>query len=420
MGTMNWFGLGLTIIDGLDTMVLMNLQDEFNESVAWIKNNLDFNISKDVNLFETTIRILGGLLSAYHLTDKTHSVLLDKAKDLGDRLLGGFQTPSGIPYSDINLRTAKGHVPRWSPDSSTSEVTTLQLEFRDLSRCTGSPTYEEKAFHVSQRVHEAKKWHGLVPIFINVQTGEFQKSSTITLGARGDSYYEYLLKQWIQTGKTHDFLKADYMEAIDGVRTWLAKRTSVSNYLFIGEIQWGGSNFKPKMDELVCFLPGTLALGVHHGMPAVHMEMAKSLMETCYQTFATNPTHLAPEITFFNYKSGSKKDFYVKSLDAHYLLRPETVESLWYMYYMTKDPIYQDWGWEIFQGIEKYTKYPHGYSNIGNVRSSLNTQPRDLMETYFLAETLKYFYLLFSDSNELDLRSWVFNTEGHPLPVYNS
>ncbi|QQP56564.1 alpha-1_2-Mannosidase, partial [Caligus rogercresseyi] len=178
-------------------------------SVAWIKNNLDFNISKDVNLFETTIRILGGLLSAYHLTDKTHSVLLDKAKDLGDRLLGGFQTPSGIPYSDINLRTAKGHVPRWSPDSSTSEVTTLQLEFRDLSRCTGSPTYEEKAFH-------AKKWHGLVPIFINVQTGEFQKSSTITLGARGDSYYEYLLKQWIQTGKTHDFLKADYMEAIDG------------------------------------------------------------------------------------------------------------------------------------------------------------------------------------------------------------
>uniref|UniRef100_A0A0K2UH06 alpha-1,2-Mannosidase n=1 Tax=Lepeophtheirus salmonis TaxID=72036 RepID=A0A0K2UH06_LEPSM len=398
----------------------MSLKRPKNGLIPTWDTHLDFNISKDVNLFETTIRLLGGLLSAFHLTHKKHDVLLEKATDLGNRLLGGFKTPSGIPYSDINLKTAKGHVPRWSPDSSTSEVTTLQLEFRDLSRCTSNPEYEDMAFQVSKKVHESTKWHGLVPIFINVETGDFQKSSTITLGARGDSYYEYLLKQWVQTGKTHEFLKEDYIEAIEGIKNWLTKRTAINNYLFVGEVQWGGHNFKPKMDELVCFLPGTLALGVHHGMPESHMEMAKELIETCYQTFATNPTHLAPEITYFNFKSGSKKDFYIKSNDAHYLLRPETVESLWYMFYMTKDPIYQDWGWNIFQGIEKYTKYANGYSNIGNVRSALDTKPRDLMETYFLAETLKYFYLLFSDKNEIDLQKWVFNTEGHPLPVYES
>lgn len=124
--------------------------------------------------------------------------------DLGERLLPCFDSDSGVPYSDVNLATRKAHSPKWSPDSSTSEVTTLQLEFRDLSRSSGMPRFEKAAARVSQHVHELEKTDGLVPIFINANTGQFRTYSTITLGARGDSYYEYLLKQWIQTGKTID------------------------------------------------------------------------------------------------------------------------------------------------------------------------------------------------------------------------
>lgn len=198
----DWFSLGLSIVDALDTMIIMNLQEYYLEARDWVNQSLSFSIKKDVNLFEVTIRVLGGLLSAYHLSND--AMFLQKAADLGTRLLPCFESDSGVPYSDINLATLQSHSPKWSPDSSTSEVTTIQLEFRDLSRCTGNPKFEESASRVSAHVHRLEKTEGLVPIFINANTGDFRSYSTITLGARGDSYYEYLLKQWIQTGQTID------------------------------------------------------------------------------------------------------------------------------------------------------------------------------------------------------------------------
>ena len=124
---------------------------------------LNFNINKDVNLFETTIRVLGGLLSTYHLTND--NMYLSKATDLADRLMGAFKTESGIPYSDINLLKARGHSPKWSPDSSTSEVTTIQLEFRDLSRCTNDEKYEKAVDDISLKIHNLDRPDGLVIYF---------------------------------------------------------------------------------------------------------------------------------------------------------------------------------------------------------------------------------------------------------------
>lgn len=126
--------------------------------------------------------------------------------DLGNRLLPCFESPSGIPFSDVNLATLKATSPKWSPDSSTSEVTTIQLEFRDLARCTGNTHYEDVVARINGIVHELPKKDGLVPIFINANTGTFRQMTTISLGARGDSYYEYLLKQWLQTGKNPEDL----------------------------------------------------------------------------------------------------------------------------------------------------------------------------------------------------------------------
>jgi len=435
-GAQNWFGLGLTLIDSLDTMFVMNLRDEFDEARDWVSSNLSFSINKDVNLFETTIRVLGGLLSAFHLSGD--NVFLEKAKDLGQRLLGAFTSSSGIPYSDVNLKSTRGHAPKWSPDSSTSEVTTIQLEFRDLSRCSQEPQFEDAVTKISETVHLLGKTEGLVPIFINANSGKFRKSSTITFGARGDSYYEYLLKQWIQTGKRVDMYKDDFLEAMKGVINRLAKRTVPNRLLYIGEIVSGGKEIKPKMDELACFLPGTLALAHHHGLsltatlppknanqnsqPSSNalMELAEELAYTCYLTFARQPTFLAPEITHFNSAPSSTTDFYVKPADSHYLLRPETIESLWYLYYVTGNKTYQDWGWNIFQGIQKYTRVLNGYTTIGNVKNPLDLRPKDMMESFFLGETLKYLYLLMADKQEIDLSQWVFNTEAHPLPVHPS
>ncbi|KAK5642975.1 hypothetical protein RI129_009142 [Pyrocoelia pectoralis] len=418
-GYHDWFGLGLTIVDSLDTLYIMGLKKEFFEAREWVEKFLHFDKNRDVNLFEVTIRVLGGLLSTFHLSgDK---MFLNKSIDLGNRLLPCFDTPSGVPFSDINLFTTKAHAPKWSPDSSTSEVTTVQLEFKDLSRSSGISKYEEAVGKVAYHVHTLEKKDGLVPIFINAHTGQFRTHSTITLGARGDSYYEYLLKQWIQTGKTIDYLRDDYIEAINGIQKHLVQRTVPNGYLFIGELLVGGKDFKPKMDHLTCYLPGTLALGVHHGMPDSHMKIAEELMTTCYQTYVQQPSFLAPEITYFNIHGDNSNDMYVKTNDAHNLLRPEFIESLWYMYQITKNTTYQQWGWNIFQAFEKYTKVVNGYTSIGNVRNTANVRPKDLMESFFLSETLKYLYLLFSSNPKLlDIDKYVVNSEAHPLPIYSS
>ncbi|KAF2904912.1 hypothetical protein ILUMI_01268 [Ignelater luminosus] len=418
-GYHDWFGLGLTIVDSLDTIYIMGLKNEYAEAREWIDKHLHFDKNRDVNLFEVTIRVLGGLLSIYHLSGDR--MYLNKAIDLGDRLLPCFETEMGVPFSDINLFTRKAHAPKWSPDSSTSEVTTIQLEFRDLSRSSGISKYENAAAKVSMHIHKLEKKDGLVPIFINANSGQFRSYSTITLGARGDSYYEYLLKQWIQTGKTIDYLRDDYIEGISGVEKHLTHRTVPNGFLFVGELLVGGKDFKPKMDHLTCYLPGTLALGVHYGMPESHMKLAEELLTTCYQTYAQQPTFLAPEITYFNIQGENSNDMYVKTNDAHNLLRPEFIESLWYMYQLTKNTTYQDWGWQIFQAFEKYTKVINGYTSIGNVRNTANVRPKDLMESFFLSETLKYLYLLFSDNPKLlDIDKYVVNSEAHPLPIYSS
>ncbi|NXX49779.1 MA1B1 mannosidase, partial [Tricholaema leucomelas] len=135
-----WFGLGLTLIDALDTLWILGLKEEFEEARKWVANDLVFDKNVDVNLFESTIRILGGLLSTYHLSGD--SLFLEKAKDIGNRLMPAFRTPSKIPYSDVNIGRGTAHPPRWTSDSTVAEVTSIQLEFRELSRLTGDEKFQ--------------------------------------------------------------------------------------------------------------------------------------------------------------------------------------------------------------------------------------------------------------------------------------
>lgn len=414
-----WFGLGLTLIDALDTMWILGQKQEFEEAKKWVIDELNLGKSVDVNLFETTIRILGGLLSVYNLTGD--QVFLDKASELGDRLMPAFNTPSKIPYSDVNIGLGTAHPPRWTSDSTVAEVTSIQLEFRELSRLTKKDKYQAAVDDVMKQIHrlEGKK-DGLVPMFINTNSGKFSHLGVYTLGARADSYYEYLLKQWIQGGRKEADLLEDYLQAIEGVTKNLIRKSEPNKLTFVGELSH--NQFSPKMDHLVCFLPGTLALGVHHGLSANHMKLAKELIETCYQMYAQIETGLSPEIVYFNLNPHNAKDVEVKPADRHNLLRPETVESLFYMYRFTRDKKYQEWGWEIFQNFNKYTRVDTGgYTSINNVQSSENPEPRDKMESFFLGETLKYFFLLFSDEfNLISLDKYIFNTEAHILPIWTT
>jgi hypothetical protein len=189
-------GLGWIIVDSLDTMMIMNLTSQLSDARIWLQRKLDYEQNQDVNTFETTIRMLGGLLSAHYLSkvlpgvsSRRDQIYLTKAVDLADRLLGAYDSPSGIPYASIHLATRRGLVSHADGGaSSTAEATTLQLEMKYLSNVTGNDIYWRKAEKVMQVIDGIGAADGLVPIFISPHTGRFT-SREIRLGSRSDSYY---------------------------------------------------------------------------------------------------------------------------------------------------------------------------------------------------------------------------------------
>jgi hypothetical protein len=223
------------------------------------------------------------------------------------------------------------------------------------------------------------------------------------------------------------YLLDDWLEAVDGIRKRLIGYSKPNNLTFVGESI--ADTFSPKMDHLVCFLPGNLALGslflkdardYSHLSPGL-LRLAEELTETCYKMYSSTATGLSPEIVQFNTNNDQQPDIYIKPADRHNLLRPETVESLYYLYKVTGNKRYQQYGVNIFNSFEQYTRVDTGgYTAIDDVTNVDNVRPRDKMESFFLAETLKYFYLLFEndDSNEIDLTKWIFNTEAHLIPVF--
>lgn len=192
-------GLGWIIVDALDTMMIMNLTTQLSHAREWISQSLTWDQDQDVNTFETTIRMLGGLLSAHYLqnelkivpkVEKKHrDLFIEKAMDLAERILGAFDSESGIPFASVNLKTSKGirsHADGGA--SSTAEAGTLQLELKYLAKLTGEKEYWSHAERVLQVLDNNGAKDGLVPIFVDAQTGKF-RGKEIRMGSRGDSYY---------------------------------------------------------------------------------------------------------------------------------------------------------------------------------------------------------------------------------------
>jgi hypothetical protein len=410
-GQNNWGGLGVTLVDSLDTLWLMGLKEEFREAVDWVKNRLTFDHTGQVSVFETTIRELGGLLSAYDLSGEP--ALLDKADDLGSRLSTAFATQSGIPVGQVSLsKTSGGNFGAYGA-AVLSELGTLQVEFRYLAHATRKKEYETKAMRPIQLMHRKHPPHGLFPIKIQISDGNFA-DKYVTFGALGDSFYEYLLKVWIQGGKKETWLREMYDAAINGVIEVLLK-TTATGYSYVSD--WDGFRNHDKMDHLVCFLPGIMALGSvtdPQGKDSQRaqrdMGVAKALMNTCREMYHKTASSISPEFVTFG------RDIETRTSAPFYILRPETAESLFVLNQLTGDPIYRDWAWEIWQAIEKHCRTVAGFGALRDVNVQ-NSGVDDRMESFFLAETLKYLYLAQDPDHPIDLMKYVFNTEAHPMKI---
>ncbi|KAM8846171.1 mannosyl-oligosaccharide 1,2-alpha-mannosidase IA isoform 1-T1 [Synchiropus picturatus] len=411
----NMFGglRGASIVDSLDTLYIMGLMEEYNDAKEWVKSNLELTSNGEASLFEVNIRYVGGLLSAYYLTGE--ELFKNKVVELGEKLLPAFNTPTGIPRGVINLGSS-GTSWSWGWASAGSSILaefgTLHLEFVHLTELSNNPIYTEKVMNIRKQLNKIEKPHGLYPNFLSPVSGNWVQHH-VSIGGLGDSFYEYLIKSFLMSDKTDEDAKKMYYNALDAIEANLVQK-SAGGLTYMAE--WRGGILDHKMGHLACFSGGMIGIGADDGAPDKrqhYLDLAAEITHTCHESYTRSATKLGPEA--FRFDSGAEATA-TRLSDRYYILRPEVIESYMYMWRLTHDPKYRDWGWEAVEALEQHCRVESGFSGIRDVYTTTVSHD-NMQQSFFLSETLKYLYLLFSDDDLLPLEDWVFNTEAHPLPV---
>ena len=378
----DWYGQSLLItpVDSLDSLILLGFDDEAAKARKLIDETLSFDKDISVKNFEITIRVLGGLLSGYELTGDKR--LLELADDLGTRLLPVFNSPTGMPYVNVNLKTGKISGTKSNP----AEVGTLLLEFGTLSKLTHKPIYYDKAKNALVQLYKRRSKIGLVGDEIDVETGQWTSRASHVGGAI-DSYYEYLLKCARLFGDKD--CEAMWRESIRAINKHLADGA------WYGQSDMNsGARTATEFGALHAFMPAMLAL-------SGDMRRARKLEASCFTMWKLHG--IEPEV--IDYKT-------MKVLYPGYPLRPEIIESAYILRRLTNDPRYTEMGRVFLDSLVAHCRTDAGYTTLKNV---VTKEKGDLMPSYFLAETLKYLYLIFAPDRVLDFRRVVFTTEAHPL-----
>ncbi|KAK2171103.1 hypothetical protein NP493_1103g00040 [Ridgeia piscesae] len=403
----------LTLVDSLDTLAVMGNTSEFKRAVQLVIEHVSFNKSNTVQVFEVTIRILGGLLSAHLIIRDPlqpfgnvvppdyDNELLQMAHDLANRLMPAFDcTGTGIPYPRVNLMTG---VPKNCLNlTCTSGAGSLMLEFGLLSRLLGDPVYEMVARRAIDRLWTHRSnITGLFGNVIDIHTGEWVGRMS-GLGAGIDSFYEYMLKAFILLGNREDLKR--FNDSYQTIRFYLRRGRPHCNKgtgyppIYVNVDMINGEMTNNWIDSLQAAWPGVQVLNgdIEEAI------CSHALYYAIWQKYGALPErfnwHLkTPEVSF-------------------YPLRPELIESTYLLYRATHNPFYLHVGRNILRSLNNHTKVKCGYATIHDVQRK---DLEDRMESFFLSETCKYLYLLFDHSNHVnkDAVRYLFTTEGHLIPI---
>uniref|UniRef100_A0A8C7XZQ8 alpha-1,2-Mannosidase n=1 Tax=Oryzias sinensis TaxID=183150 RepID=A0A8C7XZQ8_9TELE len=337
-----------------------------------------------------------------------------KAVQLAEKLLPAFNTPTGIPWAMVNLKSGVGRNWGWASAGSSilAEFGTLHMEFVHLTYLTGNPVYYQKVMHIRKLLAKMDRPNGLYPNYLNPRTGRWGQHHT-SVGGLGDSFYEYLLKAWLMSDKTDTEARKTYDDAVEAIERHLVRKSN-GGLTFIGE--WKNGHLERKMGHLACFAGGMFALGAD-GSPddkaGHYLQLGAEIAHTCHESYDRTVLKLGPEA--FKFDSGLEA-VAVRQNEKYYILRPEVIETYWYMWRFTHDPKYRQWGWEAAQAIDKYCRVSGGFSGVKDVYSS-NPTYDDVQQSFFLAETLKCFSPLTSLLMSKALKKTAFNSSFVPLKV---
>lgn len=456
-------GWRATLVDSLDTLWIMGFKKEFYEAVEAV-SGIDFGEStaSTISVFETTIRYLGGLLSAYDLSRE--QVLLDKAVQLGEMLYRAFDTSNNMPLDRLAIEAAKEGGEGFVADSNIcfAGIGSLTMEFTRLSQITQEPKFYDAVARVTTLFDHAQnstRIPGLFPTWVNAYKQDLSYDRSFTMGAMADSSYEYFPKMFALLGGLVPVYEKLYKDSALMInkhmlfRPMLPDSENGDELLFSGDVfanDEGNTRLEPDMQHLTCFIGGFFGLAGRLFENEHHVALGAKLTEGCIYAYKKMPTGVMPEIfsivpcenrvkcpwnqtkweeAVLEKTYGKDHDDFesmVKELklpegfsfirDKRYLLRPEAIESVFIMYRITGHEEYLEHAWDMFTSIRRasQTKFANGQV-IDVTEADPIPTPDDKMESFWTAETLKYFYLIFSPPDMIDLDEFVFNTEAHPF-----
>lgn len=378
--------LGLTLVEALDTLWVMGLDEEFDAGVDWVKRELAFDVDGDVSVFETNIRLVGGLLSAHHACGD--AVLLDKSRDLANRLLPAFDTPSGIPWGKINLRTGAPSEPRNSP----AGAGTYMAEFGTLSRLTGDDRYVRAAKRAMVALFEKRSATGLLATQIHGPEGRWL-SRTATVGSYGDSYYETLWDAWDLLGDAD--CRAMYEACTASILQH--QREVKDGDLWFPDLDFEtGAILHRRQDELASFYGGLLSQGGNAREGAAY---------TLAWAKVQDRFGILPEE--YDYSTAT-------ATQVTNSLRPELADSCFNLWLGDRDERWREIAAKHFEAMKRWNKAAFGYTDMADVTSEPKRQA-DHCPGYWWSEQMKYYWLLFSDTRRFDYGRNYLSTEGNVL-----
>jgi mannosyl-oligosaccharide alpha-1,2-mannosidase len=379
--------LGLTIVEALDTLWVMGLDDEFRDGVEWVKRNLDFDVDGEVSVFETSIRLVGGFLSAFHACGDP--ALLMKARDCADRLLPSFAaSPLGIPHRFINLRTGALRDPITNP----AETGTFIPEFGFLSRATGDDRYRAAAKRAQVSMFKRRSKIGLLADSIHCMTGAW-KSRRATIGPPSDSYYEYLWDGWDLLGD-RDCL-AMYRACTAAILRHQPQRT-VGHLWFVDVDFETGKRINWDQDELASFYCGLLAQGGATGFGAAYTRSWAAVQKR----FGVLPE---------GYDAATGK-----VLSATNSLRPELADAAFNLWLHDRREEWRMIARDHYLAMKRWNRARYGYATLADVTATPKVQS-DHCPAYWWSEQMKYYYLMFANTPRFDYRRPYLSTEGNVL-----
>ncbi|KAL8920314.1 MAG: hypothetical protein Q9172_004546 [Xanthocarpia lactea] len=451
-------GWGATLVDSLDTLWMMGLKDDFEDAIQAV-NEMDFSTPKleEINVFETTIRYLGGFLGAYDLSGGQYPILLSKAKEIGDFLYGAFDTPNRMPVTRWRWEEPrKGLKQEAFPNALVAEVGSLTLEFTRLAQLTDDGKFYDAVQRITDVLDDNQNrtaLPGLWPVIMDAQHGQFADVG-FTLGGMADSTYEYLPKQYLLLGGLSQQYKKMYEATLAPIMKHIFFRPMTPDNADIlissgVRVNRNAQVIVPNFEgqHLGCFTGGMVGIGAKIFDRPDDLKMARRLVDGCIWVYNHTQTGIMPEIfnmipcqdeeckwdedrwlKFVGIKSRRiegipeglsdvEKGRWVAGedqlprgfssiKDRRYILRPEAIESVFIFYRMTGEKKYQDAAWRMFTAIENYTRTDIANSAIDDVTAA-TPRKDDRMESFWLAETLKYFYAIFADPEILSLDDYV-------------